>query len=311
MNNSLLNRWKSGETTIAFHRGGDSLSDLNKIIEGISRVKESRELSFAVECDLKWTKDNGNIKPYIQHEGGIKEIRELSYKNGIELARAESRGEALSLEEVLHNDMDLLYNFDLKTGIGDVYIAIERILSITEDYNKKERVWFMAFNLDYLRKVKEVNHEIPTMFTSFLSQGYRKFLHQPSFKSPLKWQFVHLNELENVDIITTWPRGKLTRKDFGINPFSAIMLTQKVYDFVIPGISFDENKRIIDETRTLAQYNKLSFPGDFTSPYGVKEYLRLKRENQLAIAGIYVNIPEDISGFLKECGLHEREIKNI
>lgn len=303
----LLERWRNGETTIAFHRGGNSLSDLTRIINNTKNFS-SDEFNFAVECDLKWTKDNGEVIPYVEHGGGL---GESVYNNGSKLAAAERRGDALSLDAVLDNDEKLLYNFDVKCGLGDSYKALERTLTIADKYAKVRNVWFMAFNLDYLRRSKEVNPEIPTMFTSFFTMGYNKLLHQPSFRNPLLWEFVKLSEMNNVDIITTWPRAKLSRGDYGLNPFTTVMLVQKSYDFVMPGISFDSDKRIIEEAKAFEAYGKLSFPGDFNMPYGVREYLRIKKENELAIAGAYVNIPEDISSFLKECGLNEREIKNI
>jgi len=103
---------------LAMYRLGNSLKGLKSTRELKNKLSDDN-IRVGVEGDLKWIKDGGDTRFYLNHGIYVPGTTNDLIKDGKELAIAERNGKVLSLEQALNESPDLFYLLHVKRGVGE------------------------------------------------------------------------------------------------------------------------------------------------------------------------------------------------
>jgi hypothetical protein len=194
-----------------FHRGANRISSFNEKMQAWEQfhslccsIKVPRLISWGVEGDINWLQDGNQVHLYFLHTFNvgdcIKTVRELLEK--------EKTGEIFLLKELLANDrLSPHYIIEIKSGIGQEYQALERLIRTVSDLGFSDRVWYDSYSPRVLSLIKKIDAVAITSLHSSLLMGNRVLLTPPGrdMKESLSnVSTAKLGAVPQADIITTF-----------------------------------------------------------------------------------------------------------
>ncbi|MCO6041162.1 glycerophosphodiester phosphodiesterase family protein [Thermococcus alcaliphilus] len=151
-----MSHWETEKILVIGHRGGIGKYPENSLLAFVEAIKAGAD---GVELDVWLTKDGRVI---VMHDESIDRTSNLRGKQKEmtldELKKADlGMGQKIpTLEEVFEAlPKDSLINVEIK----DIEV-VEKVLEIVDTFNAVERTMISSFNIDALRKTREVNRDI-------------------------------------------------------------------------------------------------------------------------------------------------------
>lgn len=185
----LLNG-KFGRIHHGFLNDGEKLASLVPL----ARRPDSPYTEVA-EGDLCWLQDRGRCHLFFKHPSLTNRL-----PSPARILADLRRGRLLTLERVLRPRLaSLRFILELKTGYGDIRLALRRALELMERH-AQGRYWVDAFNPQLLALVKELSPGTPTSLHTPVGI-YGRFLVRTTYERP-RVSLLDLYRLPQADAIT-------------------------------------------------------------------------------------------------------------
>lgn len=168
---------------------------MNKLSALTTHTNRYNDYIEIAEGDLCWYEKGSTILLFFQHPSSFNRLPPLnSIEDGLK------RKQIVPFESVLDDKFkDLTLLIELKSGIGNTYKALDKLISTLEE-KAPNRYWIDTFSPELLKIVKEINQSTPTSLHTRLGV-YGRYVIKTVWNPPFIG-LLHINNMHQVDAVT-------------------------------------------------------------------------------------------------------------